>query len=306
MDDEWTTPVNLGHPINTDSYDSMPRISHDGSMLSFCSARPGGVGNQDIWQAPIIPVVDFNGDARVDGRDVLAMAACWGQDDPLCDIGPTAFGDGVVNVEDLVVLAEYIGQEVDDPTLVAHWALDEREGTFVTDSAGENDATVVGNAMWQPEGGKIGGALAFDGVDDFVLAASPAGLVSGRFSVCVWIKGGAPGQAIVSPQGGVRWLYTNAIDGSLMTSLSEGGRTVQPLFSDVVVTDGQWHRVLLVWDGTDRILCVDGREAAREPLSEVSAPGGKLIIGGSGTLEPASLWSGLIDDVRIYRRTVKP
>jgi hypothetical protein len=91
-----------------------------------------------------------------------------------------------------------------------------------------------------------------------------------------------------------------------MTDLSASAGAGTPLFSDVVVTDGQWHRVKLVWDGTDRILCVDDEEAAREPLSEVSAPAGKLIIGGSGTLEQGSLWSGLIDDVRIYNRAVKP
>jgi hypothetical protein len=38
---------------------------------------------------------------------------------------------------------------------------------------------------------------------------------------------------------------------------------------------------MLVWYGTNCILCVNGQETAGEPLSEVSAPPGKLIIGGS-------------------------
>ena len=307
--DPWEPPVNLGPGMNTSEYEVTPRISPDGSVLFFTSTRPGsglGASIRDIWQAPILPIVDFNGDGKANGKDVVIMAECWGQDEPLCDIGPYAWGDGVVNKEDLFMLAEYLEKVVTDPTLIGHWALDETEGMAAADSAGGSDAMVMGNAAWQPAGGKIGGALAFDGVDDFVLADSPVGLGDGPFSVCAWIKGGAPGQAIVSPQGGVKWLYTNVIDGSLMTDLSESAGAGTPLFSDVVVNDGQWHRVILVWDGTSRILCVDDREVAKEPLSEVSVPAGKLIIGGSGSLEQGSLWSGLIDDVRIYSRAVEP
>ena len=302
IDVPWSEPVNLGPIVNSSSHEINPCISADGSILYFWSGQAGG----DLRQVPIIPIVDFNGDGQVDGKDLLIMIAEFGGTDALCDIGPTPLGDGVVDFEDLKVLAGHIPTVVEDPTLAAHWALDETEGITAYDMAGENDAMVMGNAAWQPEGGKIGGALAFDGVDDFILANSPAGLGEGPFSVCAWIKDGAPGQAIVSPQGGARWLYTNPIDGSLMTDLSASAGAGTPLFSDVVVTDGQWHRVILVWDGTDHILCVDDEEAAREPLSEVSPPAGKLIIGGNGSLEQGSLWSGLIDDVRVYDRAVKP
>ena len=204
----------------------------------------------------------------------------------------------------MIVLAEYIEPPVQLP--IAHWTLDETDGAMAFDSVGDNDAMVMGNAAWQPEGGKVGGALAFDGVGDFILADIPAGLRAGPFSVCAWVKGGAPGQAIVSPQGDIRWLYTNPIDGSLTTDLSESSGVGQPLHSDAVVTDGQWHRVALVWDGDSRILYVDEEEVASDPLNEVSQPAGKLIIGAGGSLEPGSFWSGLIDDVRIYNRAVKP
>jgi len=32
----------------------------------------------------------------------------WGTDEPLCDIGPTPLGDGIVDVQDLIVLAEHL------------------------------------------------------------------------------------------------------------------------------------------------------------------------------------------------------
>jgi len=159
VDEPWGTPVNLGSVVNGSSLDDGPRISPDGSMLYFNSERPGGFGGAfgDIYQAPIIPIVDFNGDGKIDGRDILIMADHWGMDDSVCDIGPMPWGDGVVDIEDLKVLAEYIGEPVDDPTLITHWALDESEGLMAADSAGENDATVMGVPAWQPAGGAVDG-----------------------------------------------------------------------------------------------------------------------------------------------------
>ena len=36
------------------------------------------------------------------------MLDCWGTADPLCDIGPMPWGDGVVDEKDLLVLAEHM------------------------------------------------------------------------------------------------------------------------------------------------------------------------------------------------------
>jgi hypothetical protein len=83
-------------------------------MLYFCSERPGGLGGPygDIYQAPIIPIVDFNGDCIVDAEDMCIMVDHWGEDYSLCDIGPMPWGDGVVDVEDLVVLAEHLFETI--------------------------------------------------------------------------------------------------------------------------------------------------------------------------------------------------
>ena len=62
----------------------------------------------DIWQVEVTPVVDFNGDAIVDTADVSILTDYWGQNEPLCDISPMPFGDGVVDGKDLEVLYEYV------------------------------------------------------------------------------------------------------------------------------------------------------------------------------------------------------
>ena len=35
----------------------------------------------------------------------------WGENYPLCDIGPTPLGDGIVDLQDLIVLAEHLFEE---------------------------------------------------------------------------------------------------------------------------------------------------------------------------------------------------
>jgi hypothetical protein len=69
-------------------------------------------GGGDIYQAPIIPIVDLNGDGIVDSADLCIIVDNWGTDDPLCDIGPMPWGDGIVDVQDLIVLAEHLFEEI--------------------------------------------------------------------------------------------------------------------------------------------------------------------------------------------------
>lgn len=45
----WTPVRNIGAPVNTRGYESLPSISADGQTLYFTSDRPGGYGGLDIW-----------------------------------------------------------------------------------------------------------------------------------------------------------------------------------------------------------------------------------------------------------------
>jgi hypothetical protein len=95
-------------------------------------------------------------------------------------------------------------------------------------------------------------------------------------------------------------------DGTLKTDLTSAGPQGNSLISVGVITDGNWHRVGLSWDGTNRILYVDGVEVARDAQSALTPSTGALYIGAGSTVAAASFWNGLIDDVRIYDRAVKP
>ncbi|MBI5218981.1 MAG: PD40 domain-containing protein [Bacteroidia bacterium] len=51
--DTWSKPINIGSPINTESWESQPSISSDGKTLYFASDRPGGYGELDIWKSSL-------------------------------------------------------------------------------------------------------------------------------------------------------------------------------------------------------------------------------------------------------------
>ena len=302
---DWELPINLGPMINKNGFDAMASISSDGYTLYFCSDRPGGSGNADLWQVSIEPILDINGDGIVDSADMCIMIDHWGTDEALCDIGPTPLGDGIVDVQDLIVLAEHLFEEVNDPTLAAHWPLDETEGMFAVDSAGDNDAFVVGGTTWQPGSGQVDGALQLNGVSGCAIAGPVLNPADGPFSIFAWIKGGAPGQVIVSLQGTADWLAADA-EGNLMTELKCTGHSTDPLFSETVITDGQWHRIGLVWDGSHRMLCVDGAVVAEDTPPGLEGSQMGLYIGVDKNYAPGTFFSGLIDDVRIYNRAVSP
>jgi hypothetical protein len=345
LQDPWGPPVNMGPTVNSGSHDYYGNLSPDGRVLFFESDRSGSYAGwmttrksiDNPWKppallpaplyatgvgcvapdgssfcsamslVPIVPVVDFNGDGIVDSVDMCIMVDHWGENYHLCDIGPTPLGDGIVDVQDLIVLAEHL---FEDYRLVAHWALDEEQGSIAYDSTGQYDADLHGEPVWQPLGGKVTGALELDGVDDYVSTVFVLNPADGSFSVFAWIKGGAPGQVIISQadaegqsaieSGGI-WLGISQSDGGLMTGLMD--IFFGPLESELVVADEQWHHVGLVYDYTTmkRHLYVDGTEVAIDDgiVAGVQSTAG-LYIGAGQTLNTASFFSGMIDDVRIY------
>jgi hypothetical protein len=75
---------------------------------------------------------------------------------------------------------------VADANLVGWWKFDEGNGITAYDSAGNNDGTVYG-AQWTS--GQVGGALSFDGDDDYVEIADSANLdITEGITIGMWIK----------------------------------------------------------------------------------------------------------------------
>ncbi len=205
-----------------------------------------------------------------------------------------------VRIYEVVLSPEQI-QEIVGP--LAYWPFDEATGRIAYDSVGVCDGVSLGEPVWRPSGGQVGGALKFDGSNDCVVTDFVLNPADGPFSVFAWVQGGGAGQVIVSQDGsvgGTDWLGAS-LAGRLTSALCSPALT-----SSKVITDNQWHEVGLVWDGTGRTLYADGVVVGiDEPTAPASSTGGLNIATGKN-LDAGTFWSGLIDDVRIYNFAVKP
>jgi len=151
----------------------------------------------------------------------------------------------------------------------------------------------------------VDGALQFDGVDDYITTPFVLSPADDVFSLIAWIQGGSPEQVVISQEGGVDWLMTDDV-GNLMTELRYPGRSGKSLQSQTVITDGNWHRIGFVWDGSNRTLYVDDLLVAEDTQNGLESSNDGLYIGCGKNMEAGTYWSGLIDDVRIYNRVVTP
>jgi hypothetical protein len=106
VSDPWNRSVGLG------LFGVTPNLSPDRKIMHFCSRKYGGYGDADLLKISIEPVVDLNSDGIVDAVDMCIMIDNWGTDNSLCDIGPMPWGDGIVDVQDLIVLAEHLFEEI--------------------------------------------------------------------------------------------------------------------------------------------------------------------------------------------------
>ena len=118
INDSWSSATKLSPPVNTSFSEAWPSLSADGRSLYFCSDRQGSYGLGDIWEIPILPIVDINRDGIVDSADLCIMVDSWGTDNSQCDIGPMPWGDGIVDVQDLIVIAGHLFEEFPPAELI--------------------------------------------------------------------------------------------------------------------------------------------------------------------------------------------
>jgi hypothetical protein len=88
LGDDWGPPQNLGPIINTNLPDqnSVPNFSADGHRMYFCSSRPGGFGEDDIW-------VSFREDTTDDFGWQAPVNLGSGVNTAKTECGPTIFED---------------------------------------------------------------------------------------------------------------------------------------------------------------------------------------------------------------------
>ena len=191
--------------------------------------------------------------------------------------------------------------------LVGQWDMDEGGGSKLNDKSGNNNhGTLTNGPKWTK--GKSGGALQFDGKNDYVITSTAAqAFGTNDFSVEGWIYfntiktggsmegGGLVGTASLNPgwQFGIDYgrprFYTRDSTGTTQTSKANP------------FSLKKWYHIAGIRSGNNLYVYLDGKlwDSATGDIRNVDN-GQSLNIGKaySGSLD------GMIDDVRIYNRAL--
>ncbi len=186
--------------------------------------------------------------------------------------------------------------------LVAHWKFDDGSGNTATDSAGTNNGALIGNPTWT--GGRINGALSFDGVDDNVVAAPVAALAGDTLTAQAWIRTSEFAgiwNPVMTQNAGGNGYYFYVSSNRPAFYLVVGAAYVQATSLEMINAD-QWYLFAGTNDGSNLKLYVDGKLKDSDNSTGFLGVSSNVYIG----CEPTSslYYNGLIDDVRIYNRAL--
>ncbi|UCE48799.1 MAG: LamG domain-containing protein [Phycisphaerales bacterium] len=197
--------------------------------------------------------------------------------------------------------------------LIAHLGFDEGSGSVAHDTSGNgHDGTLNGDPQWVA--GRFGGALEFDGTDDYVEIPR---VVQDDFTLAAWIKTDTPGVSLGSQgyQGsGLIWSDTAGVANDFIlavlgTKLSFFcGNPDTSVNSDTDVVTGEWVHVAATRSAQDRKIAIyiNGEHentidhANTGPLNAIQT----IAIGGN--VLDSRYYTGLIDDVRLYDHVLLP
>jgi hypothetical protein len=195
------------------------------------------------------------------------------------------------------------------PNQVAHWAFDDGSGLFATDGSGNgNDGTLVGGPIWVPR--ESGTALSFDGIDDHVLVPHDNILnMTGDFSAAVWLSWSNDNDdADILRKGSsataTRWFKIEVTDNTIFAELQAPTGNPFRVQDSRSRTDGFWHHVVFLRQGSAIRLYVDGSLIDSEAAVAVDLSNAADLAIGSKDTGDDDFFEGFIDDVRLFDRAL--
>jgi len=179
---------------------------------------------------------------------------------------------------------------------VGHWDLDENTGSTVNDSSYYGlDGTITG-AAWVS--GKVGKALDFDGVDDYVAIPDADRILDvDNFTISSWVYYPATAQShneFIYASKGI-YIYRN--QGDNLKVVFQYPYTALSIQS---VPTEEWFDLAVTYDGQDINVFINGVLEGTKAASGMSFKdhGGTVYLGAEST--SAGFFNGKIDDLKIF------
>jgi hypothetical protein len=181
-------------------------------------------------------------------------------------------------------------------------------GDIVSDASGFNNHGTVRGATSQA--GKIGKALKFDGVDDWVTVADAASLdLTSAMTLEAWVNPSTLTQwhtvLLKESAAGMAYeLYAHNPDISRPAAYGTLNGALRGVTGTAALPTNTWTHLATTYDGTNMQLYVNGalvRSVARAGVMDATT--GPLRIGGNVPWG-GEFFAGLIDEVRVYNRAL--
>jgi hypothetical protein len=189
-----------------------------------------------------------------------------------------------------------------DADLVGYWKLNQNGGGICYDeTANNNDGTINGSPTWTT--GYEGSVINFDGVDDYVDCGSGNSLnITGPITVVGWFKYSSSTYDTtgIEKTQAYRLVVTS---NKLSFQICDSGNVWHNATSSSTYNDNTWHHVAGTYDGTAQKLYVDGFEVASLSWNgSIKSTTTTFEIGRRDDM--ARYYKGLLDEVRVYKRTL--
>ena len=201
------------------------------------------------------------------------------------------------------------------PEPVGWWKLDETAGTTAGDSsAGANDGVLTGDPVWTA--GQLGGALQFDGTDDFVtlpIGSLLSTLADSTFATWAnFSNAGGAWQRLFdfgSGSGASPYMFLTpriGTDGQMRFAIRTATVGEQVITAPATLPSG-WHHVAVTFDSEEMLmrLYLDGVVVVSGGTTLLPMDMGVTTQNWLGKSQwPDALYAGALDDFRIYDRAL--
>lgn len=194
-----------------------------------------------------------------------------------------------------------------DPNLLLYLSFHHILGSTTYDVSGQGNNGTIYGASKTPS--RIGQALSFDGIDDYVGTGKSLLNNMGKFTLLGWIYPRSSGSRVgfFGQNDCVEFGFSTA---SIIQAYTQNGGYIEWSFTSETFPLNTWHQVAVVGHGNVSPyleLLADGESKVTGGVSteNYGSSSYSVNIGGGGIWDATGNWfDGIIDEVRIYNRAL--
>jgi hypothetical protein len=283
------------------------------SYVATYNSDQDGDGLSDSWEIRFgldpLDSSDATGDGDNDGLNNLQEQAL-GTDPTNSDTD----GDGAIDGDEASAGTDPVDPnstpKPNDSDLVGWYRFDTDNGGLIVDHSGNGNDGVCTVDTTCPafinNDGQPAGAYDFAGNGNYIDLNNESQFdFTSNFTVALWMNASNPGAtwAQLIGKGDSSWSLDRAGSTNQLqfTTWASGP---DELIGQTNVADGQWHHVAIVHDGSQKMLYVDGQVDAQRSYSRLLSTNNVAVRMGFNTEFPSGQYSGLLDDIRVFKRAL--